>query len=376
MFSIIIRSPPKVIKMKKEELYSRFELHYEPLISQFCNIIKDLPYDGMPEPHIPIIGSEYWRAKYKIAFYGIETAWWHDMSEFMRYAVNNPKCATRLNQSDLDDLVCLNWTNNPHSSFWDFLFCFLAAFYKVDAKSMREGKYPNAIRSIIWGNTHSIEKYELQAKSNNVSLETYNKIKEASRIFDNPNHLTKIAKPRVLLVLNWSEGTDWFVKEDNDMHYYRINDHIFYYYIRSSNTHIFQTHHPRSLYMRFGFDEIVEELLSLFQKFHIWETLPSGMDDLSAIEIPKSNILYRNQVIADIADALVKTHSVMWGQSLVDVLNRNGITQNNGERYTHGRGIYRTISSAWNYYHNIVGDEQIAYNIAMSFVDKDGDYSY
>jgi hypothetical protein len=362
--------------MEKVELFSRYELHYEPLISKFCNCIKDLPYDGMPEPHIPIIGSDYWRAKYKIAFYGIETAWWHDMSEFMLYAIKDPKCATRLNQSDLDDLVCLNWTNNPHSSFWDFLFDFLAAFYKIDAKAIREGKHPNVIRSIIWGNTNSIEKYELQAKSNNVSIETYNTIKEASRIFDNPNHLVKIAKPRVLIVLNWSEGVDWFVKEKTDMHYYKINDHIFYYYMRSSNTHIFQTHHPRSLYMRFGFKEIVEELLSLFQKFHIWETLPFGVNDICANEAPKSNILHRNQVIADIATALIKTHSVMWGQSLVDVLNRNGITQDNGEKYTYGRGIYRTISSAWNYYHNIVGDEQTAYNIAMSFVNKDGNYSY
>lgn len=362
--------------MEKNELYSRLELHYEDLVSRFCDTIKELPYQGMPEPHIPIIGSEYWHSKYKIAFYGIETAWWHNMSEFIQIAVDNPKKAVRLHQFDIDDLECLKWTNNNHSSYWDFLFSFIASFYKIDVADVRKGKYPQVIRSIIWGNTNSIERYDIQAKSNNVSLETYNKIKTASVIFDNPNHLVKIAKPKVLIVLNWNEGEDWFVKNQTDVHYYQINEHIFYYYLRSTNTHIFQTHHPRSLNIRFGFDNIIEELLTLFKAYHIWETLPSGIDEIFVSEVIVDNTIRRHQFIADLASALIKTHSIMWGQSLVDIFNRNGITQDNGDIYSTGRGIYRSISAAWNYYHNIIGDEQTAYNIAMSFVNKKGDYAY
>jgi len=357
-------------------LYSRFELHYEPLISLFCNSIKDLPYEGMPEPHIPIIGSDYWNAKYKIAFFGIETSWWHDMTEFMNIALTSPQKAARLRQSDIDDSECLKWTNKTHSSFWDFLFLFMAKFYNINVDDIRSGKYPDVIKSIIWGNTNSIERYEIQALNNNVPNHVYQIIKEKSRVFDNPNHLVKIAKPRVLVVLNWSEEENWFVKEETDVHYYQINSHLYYYYIRSTNTHIFQTHHPRSLHIRFGFNNIIDEIISLFKSYHIWDSLPSGIDELFAKEDQYDNTLRRNKIIADIANALIKTHSVMWGQSLVEVLNRNGITQDNGEAYSNGRGIYKPISSAWKYYHNELGDEQTAYNIAMSFVNKNGDYAY
>ena len=362
--------------MKKEELFTRMELHYEPLVSSFCDKIKALSYQGMPEPHFPIIGSDYWRAKYKIAFYGIETAGWHDMKQFMNIANDDPRKAVRLHQSDIDGLECLNWTNNPHSSFWDFLLSFLATFYDVEIQDIRNGKYPSLIKSIIWGNTNSIEKYEgLQAEANGVPLDVYQRIKDESRIFDNPNHLVKIAKPRVIIGLNWNEGEDWFVKETTDVHYYQINSHIFYYYMRSTNTHIFQTHHPRSLYIRYGFNEIIEELLSFFNSYHIWDALPTGLNDLFAKEELLSNTVQRNKIIANIAGALINTHSVMWGQSLVDILNMNGITQDNGDSYNGGRGIYKTISSAYNYYKDN-GDEQTAYNIAMSFVDKNGDYAY
>ena len=95
--------------MNQEELLDRFSLHYERLIFKFANSINKLDYRGMPEPHIPVIGSCYSKCKYKIAFYGIETAWWHEMEEFMKKAKENG-VEIRLYESQEythDDMECL-----------------------------------------------------------------------------------------------------------------------------------------------------------------------------------------------------------------------------------------------------------------------------
>lgn len=361
---------------RQQELVDRFSLHYEGLINKFTNRIKNIDYRGMPEPHIPIIGSKYSSCKYKIAFFGIETAYWHAMEDFMEIALRDSRSAATLHFEDVEDMTCLEWVNNPHTSFWDFIFTFLSAFYHVDVKDVRRGTYPDLIHSFIWGNTNSIEQYGIQAQDNEVNPEVYNAIKQESRIFDESSHLIEIAKPNIIIVLNWSEGADWFVKNKTDYNYYRINDHIFYYYKRSTQTHIFQTHHPRSIAMRFGFNAIIDELFEQFEKCNIWEHLPTGLEDLFVTNENKSNWLLRNELIADIASGLMKTHSVMCGQQLAAVLNTNRIMTNAGTAYSGGRGVYKAISSAWDYYHNQQGDEQTAYNIAMSFVDTKGNYAY
>jgi hypothetical protein len=362
--------------VKQQELVDRFSLHYEGLIRSFASQIKDLDYKGMPEPHIPIIGSNYSSSKFKLAFFGIETAGWHEMEGFMEIAVKEPYSAATLHFDDIEDLTCLRWTNNPHTSFWDFIFLFLASFYHVDVKDVRNGKYPELIRSFIWGNTNSIERYDIQAAKNNVNHDVYEEIKHDSLIFDDSDHLVDIAKPKVVIVLNWNEGTNWFISDKTDYNYYRINDHLLYFYKRSTQTHIFQTHHPRSIAMRFGFEAVVNELLDQFKMCNVWGSLPESINDIFVTEQVKSNGLLRNELIADIATGLIKTHSVMCGQQLVEILNYNGITKDDGGSYVHGRGIYKPIKAAWDYYHNQLGDEQTAYNIAMAYVNANGDYAY
>lgn len=362
--------------MDYEEMLDRFELHYEKLISEFTKKIGSLNYKGMPEPHIPIIGSNYSKCKYKIAFYGIDTKYWHNMEEFMDVAKENPKKASVLHLEDLENMEFLDWTNNFHTSFWDFILEFISAFYHADIHKIRNAEYPELLRSFIWGNTNSIERYDNQASDNEVPQNIYEKIKKASQIFDDSEHLIQIAKPNVMIVLNWHEDENWFINKKSDYHYYKINDHLFYYYKRSTQTHISQTHHPRSLVKRFGFSEIINELMEQFVHCNVWDKLPDGVDDIFESNIEKSNSILRNELIANIAEGLIKTHSVMCGQQLVEIFNGNGITKDNGDYYSPGRGIYKTISSAWNYYHDTLGDVQTAYNIAMSFVNSDGDYAY
>ena len=353
-----------------QELIDRFSLHYEGMIGEFAQKVKDLKYAGMPEPHIPIIGSKYCACKFKIAFFGIETNTWGNMKDFLQVALSNPKAAATLHFNEIEDMTCLEWINNPHSSFWDFICQFLAEFYHVDVKDVLEGKHPDLIHSFIWGNTNSIEKYDLQAKDNGVEPVVYDSIKKASLVFDDSNHVIDIAIPKVVIVLNWKEEHDWFYN------YYKVNDHLFYYYKRSTQTHIFQTHHPRSIYIRYGFKSIINELLEQFKLCNIWKDLPKSIDDLFVQEKVKSNWCQRNELIADIAAGLIKSHSVMCGQQLVDILNINGIQEDNGRKYVHGRGIYKTIKTAWDYYHNQIGDEQTAYNIAMAYVKSNGSYAY
>ncbi len=69
---------------------------------------------------------------------------------------------------------------------------------------------------------------------------------------------------------------------------------------------------------------------------------------------------------------------VMSGKELQGLFNNNGILTTYGTPFGENgeRGIYTVIRNAWWYYQNIKHDYQTAYDIARSFVNKDGEYAY
>lgn len=358
--------------MNKQELSDRYYAQYQPLLAEFITQIEGINYGGMPQPHLPVIGSEYYRAKYKIAFYGMETNGWDDLSNFVSVAKRNEYEALDLGNFALNDLECLGWINNFHTSFWDFIFEFLARFYHVSSNDIRHGKCPEIVKSIIWGNTNSIERYQIQSKRNGVSEEAYNKVKQASEKFDNAEHIIKSADPKIIFVLNWNEGEKWLYDKENKSNVLKleINDHFYYYYIRSSKTHVFWTTHPRWISLNIGFPGQIDLLIDRIKNFNVWQQLPQSVDDIWNNE-ESTETVPKQDYIANLAETLVKDGCYMSGRELAENLNRN----NYGHYEPGRRGIFTLVRSIWHHFQE-KGDYQTAYNIAMAFVKDNGDYAF
>lgn len=80
-------------------------------------------------------------------------------------------------------------------------------------------------------------------------------------------------------------------------------------------------------------------------------------------------------LVADIANALVKNNATMPVTILVEILNHNRFTTQRGDEYEGGRGSYRFISSLYDYFKEI-GYNQAADDVAAAFVKADGSYAY
>lgn len=369
-------------------LKERFTSEYINLIELFRNEllnngIQPIAYQGMPEPHLPIVGKKYYNAKYQIAFYGMETNYWGSLTDFLDIALKDVEKAVFFEQSAIDDQECLKWINNFHTSFWDFVFQFLATFYHVPLKNIMDGMCPEIIQSIIWGNTNSIERYCVSAEKEGVSAEVYEKVKKASKIFDGASHIISSVNPRVIIVLNWSEAEEWlvsFAKRTNVLKL-ELNNHFTYYYLRNSNTHIFWTAHPRWLSMNIGFQEQIELIISKFKEFNIWHELPEeqyvSLPTSENYTLNKSSIEYKREFISKLSAFLAENNLVLSGATLARILGENGITSQYGEQYViGGRGIFNVIRRVWHYYHDELKDGSTSYNIARAFTKENGEYAY
>ncbi|MCD8303304.1 MAG: hypothetical protein LUC86_00520 [Prevotellaceae bacterium] len=372
----------------KENLKNRFISEYERAVEQFRDellsdgIQPDI-YQGMPEPHLPIVGKTYYEAKYQLAFYGIDTYGWGDLPDFLNKAKKSIEDAILSGQSSLDNQECLGWVNNSHNSFWDFIFQFLAVFYHVPLNEIMEKQHPEIIQSFVWGNTNAIERYTVSAQGAGVSEDIYDKVKRASKIFDGASRIINSVNPKVIIVLNWSEAEEWLTafKDKTNVLKQELNDHFIYYYLRDSNTHIFWTAHPRWLSMKVGFKEQIQMIVGKFKEFNIWNELPpeqyTSLPTKEDIPTDKSSMEYKRGLIAKLATFLTETNTVISGGDLANIFNRNGIRSQYGEEYDpHGRGIYVVIKKTWEYFHGEKNDGSMAYNIARSFTNAAGEYAY
>jgi hypothetical protein len=108
----------------------------------------------MPAIHIPIIGNNYENSQIKMAFFGIETYGWHSFQEFMEKYTNSTELAFGYLTKSTEPINYLEWTNNPRTSFWDYIFQFLTVFYKLpNPEFTKNDNYKDLLKSFIWGNT-------------------------------------------------------------------------------------------------------------------------------------------------------------------------------------------------------------------------------
>lgn len=380
-----------------DRLKERLREQYAPLIERFVKEVGELDLKGIPAPHIPIMGKDYVSAKYRMAFIGMETYGWEDMNIFLDSAKKYSGDAVFLMESTINNLEHLGWANNYHATFWGFVFKFIAKFYKVGFDDLvQKNAYPELLRSFVWGNTNSIERYHITAESNAVNYETWEKVKKASICFDSLNNIVKSVNPKLFFVLNSSVDKDYIQSDDtvrklgipvgNKKNVMRLtvdeDRKIVYYYLRDDDVHIISMPHPTwmGLYSGFGIDSYVDIVIDLIHEYNIWDCLPEGHEDWKGETqvIDKSSMSFKRAFLADLATSLMKNNLVMSGQELQKLFNMNSVLTLNGYAYSEegGRGIHKFITKVWEYYYYEKKDYQTAYNISRAFVNQNGEYAW
>lgn len=369
---------------------------YAPLVRQFLEEIKDLDVTGIAAPHIPIVGSSYEAAKYKMAFIGMETYGWTDINEFCEIARHDVGKAVTYEEKNINELTYLGWASNYTSTFWGFVLKFLAKFYKVDLDELVETKnHKDILTSFVWGETNSIERYHITAGPNKVNPETWAAVKRSSTCFDSANNLIKSVTPKLIFILNRSVDENYIVNDDavracgvpvenkkatmsKDVD---ENMKIRYHYLRDDNVHIIALPHPTwmGVYSGFSIDCYVDKVMELIKDYQIWNELPATADNWKGevVEYERSSIEFKRQLIADLASTLMKNRLVMSGQELQLLLNMNQVPTSYGTDYADngGRGIHGLIAKVWKYYYD-KKDFQTAYNISRAFVNQNGEYAW
>lgn len=370
-------------------LLDKRQIEYSPLIEKFLQEIKDVNPNGIPEPHLPVIGENYFSSKTKIAFCGMETYGWGWLKDFIARSCDE---SCTISDYTINKLEFLKWPANYHATFWGFVLKFLSVFYKADFNGLLKGDNPELLKSFLWANSNSIERYEVTAKDNGASIEDWEKVKKASRKFDNLNHIINAASPDVVILLYSGVDNKYFLDEkgisdifgenfyDKENYLYLVPNKELkyrYYYRRTTGTHIFCLPHPTymGLYSGIGIDAYVSSVIKDIDTFNIRKS--SAYIEESGTLYEKSSIEYKRAFVAKLAKFLVDNNVVMSGQELQELFNRNKIRTQYGTKYSTegGRGIHRVVSNIWSYYYH-KGDYQTAYNISRAFVDKYNRYAY
>ena len=258
--------------MKKIDVLKKYEDYYKPLWEVFFNQIKDVDIENCPEPHLPIYGEYYSTSKYKIVFVGIDAAKGCSMAKY-----NHEDGYSKIIQDwkeEFDELDYLHWANKWN--FWRFIFQFLSKFHNINLAELKSGESDNAkniLKSFVWANAMSIERYDITAKGKEVIYDNWKKVADAGKVFDKAENILKTFKPNILILLNWTMVPDgWFPTEIGEPEIYDPN-YLKYYYLKNTNTHLYWTKHPRSL-TNIGFDVIIHKILQSIRFKNIFQLFP------------------------------------------------------------------------------------------------------
>ncbi len=285
--------------MAQQNFKENYQAKYLPLVAEFVKNVETngINTEGLPEPHLPVVGKTYEQAKYKIAFFGKDTKGFCSLSKFVAAYHEDPQKALYLMQGALDESWYMGWRHKG-TSFWDFIIKFLCAFYHIgDAKEYNrhyqndDPFYRDIASSFIWGNTNSLERFYVTAAKKGVNRKDYEQVKTYSRIFDNADHILRTAHPNVLLILDWGKPRNWLCGnyEPNEVDKPVLGDHLEYYYIRSTDTHVFWTAHPVWFaHRKRSFQDIILKIIEMLGEYSVWDSLPTHPADWS---LPTENTI-------------------------------------------------------------------------------------
>jgi hypothetical protein len=240
---------------------------YKPLAVDFVNSIRNIQYDKIPEPFLPAYGQLYDKTETRIAFVGMETRGYGNLTDFVNLVDENPEEAIFGVFEDFNELKFCTWGSNFGNSFWDFNFKFLANFYGIDSwQRVKSGETEEILRSFAWGNTNSIERYEVTAQKKGVDYENWLAVKQASKCFDRGKYLLDVLQPQIMVILNWETNEEWLSDGVENVARQEIDDHFWYYFLPTTQTHVIWTAHPTWLTKNRDFDNYIKYLANFVKQ--------------------------------------------------------------------------------------------------------------
>lgn len=202
------------------DLIGRRAAEYEPLIEEFLKEVNGINLEGITGIHLPGVGECYEQAKYKFAFCGMETYGWTLLPEY--YNMEVKKILTWSDQ-DLNDNTFLSWPSNYHATFWGFVLKFLSTFYHVEFQKLIGNEFPEILHSFIWANSNAIERFEVTSKCQGAEYSSWEKVKVASRKFDDLNHIINSCRPKVVFICNKNVQKEYFLSDNNLSHIFGLD---------------------------------------------------------------------------------------------------------------------------------------------------------
>ena len=348
-------------------MYQDYRKEYIRLLTDFLEKIpEDVPV-GMPSPMIPCVGELYDFAKLKIAIYGMETRGWVNLAELV--GMSAEEAFSRLTEQ-FRNQAFLEWTNNFHTSFWDFILIFLQKLYQVEPVEKLVDGHEELLSSFIWGNVDSLERYEISAEQKGVDQEIWEKVKKCSASFDKASHILKTCSPDVFIITCWQANENVFFDNENLVKE-SLGDHIEYFYIKETKTRVYKIAHPGYFAKKSLFNSAIEILANDLRKKCPDICVETAFNQ----EQYDEKMLDSRTFVGNLAVFLFNNNCKMSGRELADLLNRNGHKTSYGTLYKGGRGVYALIRESYRWFRQ---NEELEKSdaIAKAFVKEDGTYAY
>lgn len=243
--------------------------NYSTKIEQFLKDVDGIKTENLPEPFLPVIGSSYGMKLPKILFYGWETRGCKSLVKWIGEIHQSKNNAFTWWQGDFDELAFVKWRSNFNQDFWSFNLRLLAKIHNVpDWKELYKNPFDNEdiLSSFAWANTDSIERYDVTAKGLNACYQSWQKLKNASNIFDHSKLILESLEPDIVILFKWDASREWLFKDLEIKEESKNKNYLWYYEISKPNLHLFWTSHPRGYQQRgLNADEMVEDIVSIYR---------------------------------------------------------------------------------------------------------------
>jgi len=264
----------------------KFRDHYGLLLENFKQKLYDNSLypeklsENLPYPFIPDYGKFYEESKFKFAFVGQDSK--YDYCSGLKEFLSNtdPLKYSDILNYDLNDSESypefIDYTKG--NSFWKFVLKFLSMFYSIDnwedlKNNWGSDSNTKILGSFVHGNVNSIPNSPPDFnRSKGLNTELWEKIKNASKIFDNSSHIIQAFKPNVVFLFYWHAPEEWLPNARTEFEKFDpIN--LWYCFAKETNTHFYWTYHPSAMRNNDS-DEILSAIFNSIREKKLFDSLP------------------------------------------------------------------------------------------------------
>ena len=248
---------------------------YVPMLKAYAKELLEQndadSYKGIPSIFLPSFGVDYFKSDLKIAFVGMETYGWGDMSDFLKEAQKGD-VSYAYDMSEFQGLKFVDWGSHRYT-FWGFNLFFLGALYGLkDWELLKKREHAEILKSIAWGNVSSIERFE---NLKNVPYAVWNVAKEKSCDFNDITLLQKVFKPDAVLLLYGGNKGKRYLRNCGDAGKTPIFKSTQLDVYKIDEMYVFHAYNPS--YMKFsgGATEYAEKIRNKMIEYSVFKPSPS-----------------------------------------------------------------------------------------------------